>query len=125
MVENGPRQNMLSCLISVDEETKLHIAHCLNFDLVECGQSEEEAWANLKKTVKQFVEYSYSNHQKGLSMSAEPEEWAEFAEVLKHSTQPPKVDKIDFDLKPPLPGFSAPIWMQGVSEDGTPCSQVQ
>jgi hypothetical protein len=124
-LNNTPRFGVLSCLISLDSETNLHLAHCLNFDLMECGPTAEDAWGNLKTSVKQYVEFCYTNHQEGLTVSADPEEWNEFAEALKHSQKPWKVDKISFDLKAPLPEFSAPIWMHGVSGDDGTCSSVQ
>jgi hypothetical protein len=115
---NAPRIGVLSCFINRDQETNLFLAHCLNFDLMECGHTVDDAWEALKVSVKQYIEYSYSNHPEGLSKSASAAEWRQFAEALKHSTKPPRVDTIEFELRPPLLESSAPIWMQGVSEDG-------
>src|SRR5258707_8671920 len=126
MAPNGmPRFGVLSCLISLDAETKLHLAHCLNFDLMECGTTADEAWENLKGVVKHFIEYSYTSNPEGLSVSADPEDWNRFAEALKISTKPERVDTINIEYRPPMPELSAPIWMQGVDGDGRACAHVQ
>jgi hypothetical protein len=123
--ETLPRVGVLSCLLSKDSETKLYLAHCLNFDVVECGPDPDKAWENLKSTLKQFIEYAYTNHPESLTISASAKEWKSFADALKHSTKPSRVDTISIDMQPPLPESSAPIWMQGVSGDGTNSSCVQ
>ena len=46
------RTGMLQCSTSLDQETGLYIAHCLNFDLMESGKTPDEAWANLKASLK-------------------------------------------------------------------------
>jgi hypothetical protein len=122
---NAPRIGVLSCFINQDSETSLYLAHCLNFDLMECGRTPDDAWEALKTSVKQYIEYSYSSHPEGLSKSASAEEWRQFAEALKHSTKPPRVDTIEFELRPPLLESSAPIWMQGVSEDAAAGVAIQ
>jgi hypothetical protein len=120
-----PRIGVLSCLLSRDPETKLYLAHCLNFDLMECANTSDQAWQNLKSVVKQFIEYSSANNPESLSVSASAEEWKYFADILRHSTKPPIVDTIEIEMRPPLLESSAPIWMQGVSGDGTECSRIQ
>jgi hypothetical protein len=112
-------------LISVDRESKKHLAHCLNFDLMECGNSADEAWENLKGVVKHFIEYSYTNNPESLTVSADAADWKRFAEALKDSTKPERVDSISIEYRPPLPELSAPIWMQGVNGDGRACALVQ
>lgn len=120
------RIGMLSCFGRWDQEAEQFVYHCLNFDLVEFGGTEQEAWQNIKQTVKQHLEYCYTNYPEGLSLSASKEEWDEFAEALKkRGGKPDQVDKITFELKPPLPEQGAPIWMQGVQENVQTCSQVQ
>ncbi len=119
------RLGMLSCLTSRDEETKLFLSHCLNFDLIEWGKTPDESWENLKSSVKQFVEYCYTNYQEGLSVSAGRDEWEEFAEMLKNSDGPGRVDTIEIELKPPLPEYQYPIWMQEIIGHGSPRSHVQ
>ena len=53
------------------------------------------------------------------------EEWGEFIEALKNSDGPGRVDTIEIELKPPLPEYEYPIWMQGISGHGTTRTQVQ
>ena len=125
MPTNVPRMGVLSCLIRRDEETNLFLAHCLNFDLVECGPDPDTAWANLKISLKQFIEYSYTSYPQSLTLSADLDEWKQFVAALRVSTKPERVDTIDIDLKPPLPELSAPVWMQGVTGDGRDCSKIQ
>jgi hypothetical protein len=124
-IANLLRVGMLSCLSSFDQETGMYVAHCLNFDLVEFGKSRDEAWENLKDSVKQFVEYCYTNCQECLAISADNKEWAEFAQLLRQRKTPNRVDEIVFELKPPLPENTTEIWMQGVDQDVSACTQVQ
>ena len=117
---------MLSCLMGWDDETRLHLAHCLNFDLVECGKTDDEAWSNLKAAVKQYIEYCYSNYPEGLAEGASREEWERFAESLKYNDRPSRVETIDLELgQPYLAGDRSPIWMQGVPTDGSTSTQIQ
>lgn len=121
---NVPRINLLTCLAGQDTETGQHICHCLNFDIIEFGKTEDEAWENLKVSVKAYIEYCYTNYREGLAKSAAAEEWARFAELLKTGLRPERVDQIVIELKPPLPETMAPIWMQGVTSDVSSCSHV-
>ena len=117
---------MLSCLMGWDEETKLHLAHCLNFDLMECGKTEDEAWGNLKAAVKQYIEHCYSNYPQGLAESGSREEWERFAESLKYNERPSRVETIQLELGQPfLAEDNNPIWMQGVLTDGSSSTQIQ
>jgi hypothetical protein len=113
---SGPRTGMLSCLTWQDKVTSKYLAHCLNYDLMECGSSPDEAWANLKICIKQYVEYCNEFRPEGLNISATADEWKEFAEALKLSTKPDRIDTIDIEVRPPLQESNA-IWMQGVSND--------
>jgi hypothetical protein len=124
-LSNLLRVGMLSCLSCFDDETGMFVSHCLNFDLVEFGKTADEAWENLKDSVKQFVQYCYTNSQESLTISADRNEWAEFAELLRQKKTPNRVDIIEFELVPPLPENTTGIWMQGVDEDVGTCTQVQ
>lgn len=120
------RIGMLSCLTEWDNESKLHLAHCLNFDLMECGETADEAWSNLKVAVKQYIEYCYSNYPHGLANGASREEWARFAESLKCNERPSRVETIQLDLGQPFMAEDGnPIWMQGVPTDGSASTQIQ
>jgi hypothetical protein len=46
--------------LSAEIEGGRHVAHCLDFDLVETAASEDEAWARLVCTVKTYVEFGLS-----------------------------------------------------------------
>jgi hypothetical protein len=117
---------MLSCLMEWDEETEMHLAHCLNFDLMECGKTADEAWGNLKLAVKQFIEYCYSNYPEGLAEGASREEWQRFAESLKHNERPTRVETIQLELGVPcFDENNNPVWMQGVRTDGSSNTQIQ
>jgi hypothetical protein len=120
-----PRFGVLSCLSSVDKETGLYLSHCLNFDIMEAGKTEEEAWQNVKLAVKYYVEHCYTHFQDGLVETAPSENWAEFAEAAKHADGPPRMEMIEIELRPPLPDNEVPIWMQGVFVNGTPCDNIQ
>jgi hypothetical protein len=111
-----PRLGVLSCLTGCDQETGLYIAHCLDFDLVESGPSRDEAWMNLKSTVKHHIEYCVYANPKGLGLSAEPHYWQEFASLMRSSTPESRViESIDISLQPPLPATEVPVWMHGVT----------
>jgi hypothetical protein len=120
-----PRFGVLSCLSSVDKETGLYLYHCLNFDIMECGKTEEEAWKSVKLAVKYYVEHCYQFYQEGFVQEAPREQWGQFAEAAKHATRPPRMEVIEFELKPPLPENEVPVWMQGVFADGASLAHIQ
>ena len=118
------RFGVLSCLSSKDKETGMYISHCLNFDIMECGKTEEEAWQNVKHAVKYYIEHCYQNFQEGLQQDAGREKWVEFAEAAKHAGKAPRMETIEIELRPPLPENEVPVWMQGVEVDGTQCNHI-
>lgn len=118
------RTGMLQCSTCRDQETGLYISHCLNFDLMESGNTPDEAWGNLKAALKQYIEYCYTNYQEGMQVSADLGEWKNYAESLMRATQPPRIEVIHIELRPPLPEYEYPMWMQGVTGDGSTCSHV-
>ena len=120
-----PRFGVLSCLSFRDKETGMYLSHCLNFDIMECGKTEEEAWQNVKLAVKYYVEHCYTNYQQGLIETAPQEKWNEFAESVKYSNKLPRMETIEIELRPPLPEHEYPVWMQGVTADGTLCHNIQ
>lgn len=120
-----PRIGVLNCLIERDEETKLYISHCLNYDLMESGVTADQAWRNLKMAVKQYIEYCHFYNSEGFLKSASAEEWARFAEVLRTCGTVSRVEEIEIDLHTPSLGQEFPVWMQGVDTDGADCSNVQ
>lgn len=118
-----PRLTLLSCLSSRDQETGMYLSHCLNFDIMECGKTAEEAWQNLKISVKSYVEHCYTNYQEGLIEAAPQEKWDEFAAAA--TRRAPRMEQIEIELRPPLPEHESPVWMQGVVlADGPQCNHV-
>lgn len=115
---------VLSCLTSRDEETGLFLSHCLTYDLMEFGKTPDEAWENLKLCIKHYIEQCYTNYPEGLSASASREEWTAYIEELKNTKIPLRIDEITLELKPPLPDYEFPIWMEGVSENVGSCTHV-
>jgi len=120
-----PRFGVLSCLSFVDEETGFYISHCLNFDIMESGKTEEEAWQNVKLAVKYYIEHCYQNFQEGLVQEASREDWNHFAAATKQANKPPRMEAIEIELRPPLPENEVPVWMQGVLADGTFGGHIQ
>ena len=57
-----PRQFRLPMTLSttVTQKGKLWIAHSLDFDLVETGDSRSDAWENLMLAIKTYVEFGLS-----------------------------------------------------------------
>jgi predicted RNase H-like HicB family nuclease len=121
--ETQVRTGMLSCLMGKDAETGLFLGHCLNFDLVTSGKTEDEAWQNLKTIIKAHFEYCYANYPDGLRMSATVDEWKNFAHRLETGGQS-VVEKLEIELRPPLPEVEVPIWIQGVTGGTGTCTQV-
>jgi len=112
-MQKCPRLSWLHCLMEQDQETGLFMWHCLDLDLIECGPTNQEAWANLKRIIKNHVEYCYFNYPEGLAISAERHEWEAFYRMLKENA-PIQVEEIEIDLQRPLPEEQIPIWIQGV-----------
>jgi len=57
-----------------------HIMHCLDFDLVEMAESDDEAWSRLACTVRTYVEFGLS---KGWKESIRHRAPQRFWDVLK------------------------------------------
>jgi len=73
----------LPCLIEWDEGTKLFVGHCLTFDLVSTSpRASREAFDNLKHLIKLHIEYSYTHHQAGLSVTADESEWNRWRDLV-------------------------------------------
>ena len=115
---NIPILGMLSCLTHKDEESAQYISHCLNLDIMEFGKTPDEAWNNLKVSIKHYIEHCYTNFREGFAVSAGREEWHRFGELLKKAGgTSDKVETIDIDLKSPLAESEYPIWMQGLNRN--------
>jgi hypothetical protein len=115
----GNKSGMLACTIERDADTGLFLGHCLTFDLMESGQTEQVAWERLKAAVKAHIEHCYTNYQPGLEVTASREEWSKYAKFLGENRESLVVEEIEIDLKPPLVGVE-PIWVQKVSNVHAP-----
>jgi hypothetical protein len=109
----------LSCLVERDEQTGMFIGHCLDYDLMETGKSDEEAWSNLKTVVKHHIEHCYSFYQNGLKKQAAREDWDRFYQYLQENGGQCQIEKIEIELRPPLPEQDISIWIQGVVHAGS------
>jgi hypothetical protein len=105
-----PRNYSLSCLISRDQVTRSYIGHCLDYDLMECGATADDAWSNLKTVIKREIE----NQAKAgsLTRQAKKEHWNEFFEALRSNKGVLTVETIEIDLPAPLPENEIGIWLQ-------------
>lgn len=103
--------DLLSCVLSRDEETGRWLGHCLDFDLVTSGKTEDEAWKNLRGVVKMHIEHCFTHHRAGLTLRADEEEWDLFRASSR--TQPARRDKIVLNLIPP-PEHEHTFWIQAI-----------
>lgn len=108
-----------ACLTWQDDDTGVFISHCLNYDLMQCGDTEEEAWNNLKTAMKHHIEHCWSRYPAGLRRRAGKEDWQRFYRALKKAVQDNGkgivVEKMEIDPLPPLPEYEIPVWIQGVN----------
>ncbi len=91
---------MISCLLRKDKETGRWEGHCLNFDIVTSGSTEEIAWENLKKVVRRHVEQCFTDWRPGLQRRAAECHWEEF-ETLKLKGIQFRQDKLSLYLVKP------------------------
>lgn len=108
----------LSCLLSHDKQTGLWVNHCLDFDLVTSGTSEDEAWSSMKSVLRVHVESCFSDgFLPGLSKKADLDAWVAFAEQWMLGNY--RSEKIKFDLKRNDHLVSG-LWMKGVEVESFP-----
>lgn len=109
--------NNLLCLMSHDPGTTLWINHCLNFDIVTSGTSEEDAWQGMKRVLKSHVESCVAdNFVAGLSKKADADAWRAFIDQALVSV--PRSEPIEFDFKE-KDGLSG-ICLKGVEVESLP-----
>src|SRR5437870_1711213 len=99
-MENKPPYN-LSCLVWQDEQTKMYVGHCLNYDLMDSGPTAESAWIRLKNVVKNHIEYCYTSNREGLRRVANKETWDRFFTLVKNNPGQLRVEKLDLELREP------------------------
>lgn len=112
----------IACLTWRDKDTGVFISHCLNYDLMQCGDTMDEAWLNLKAAMKHHIEYCWSRYPNGLRRQANKDSWQRFYSGLQKAIQENPtgivVEKMDIDPLPPLPECEIPVWIQGVNLGG-------
>lgn len=113
METRNQRKHGLSCLISQDGDTGIFIGHCLDFNLMECGPSSEEAWYNLKVVIKNHIEFCYAKDRDRLSLDqADKLAWDSFYSCLSQDPCNVRVEKIEIEVAEPLPEQEVPVWTQ-------------
>lgn len=73
----------LPCVIERDRETNLFVGHCLTYDLVSTAKNKRDAIENLKGLIKCHIEYSYTHHKAGFSVTADESDWLRWREMVK------------------------------------------
>src|SRR5580698_6724531 len=56
----------IKCLLHLDTDSGAWIGHCLDFDIVTSGRTEEMAWTHLKSVVKLHIEHCFTHDHDGL-----------------------------------------------------------
>jgi hypothetical protein len=110
--------DVLSCLITKDDETQLWLAHCLNLDLVTSSKTPDDAWKRLTQVIKMHVEHCFTNRHRGLEHSASDEEWADFKRVKARAT-PLRSEKVELNLVPGQMDEDKFVWIEGVENQFT------
>lgn len=110
---------MWSCYGTLDEETGMYIAHCLDLHMKVSGKTPEQSWERLKRCLKVYYEYCYSCDPDALKLTASASEWAEYGTLLEHTLRedPSRitVETIELVLRPPkLPEQTMPLAFQKV-----------
>jgi hypothetical protein len=118
----------ISCLLRQDGETGRWEGHCLDFDLVTSGSTEDVAWENLKKVVKRHVEHCFTNWQPGLTRRRASQCAFDAFNKLVQEDRPFRQDKLSLILEEPehdqehwLKAIAfPPEWIAGEKAEGCP-----
>jgi hypothetical protein len=106
--------DVFRCLLGRDSETKLWVAHCLDFDLATSGKTEDEAWKRLLRVVKMHVEHCFTHHPDGLKHKAEQDQWDLFERLKQEKRELIRSEKISLTLIPQPEDVADFFWIQGV-----------
>jgi predicted RNase H-like HicB family nuclease len=106
------RNNGLSCLLQRDAETATFVGHCLDYDLLECGKTEDDAWDNLKIVIKRHIEFCAARSAEGLNRQAKKERWDAFYEAIQRNPNSLRIETIEIDLSASLPENEIEMWIQ-------------
>jgi hypothetical protein len=99
------------CLTFHDQSTNLWINHCLDFDIVTSGMSEEDAWSGIKQALKSHVENCVGDDfMSGVSTRGNAEKWRIFIDQALASGV--RSELIEFDIKEKV--WASGSWLKGV-----------
>jgi len=87
----------LSCLIERDEATGSYIGHCLNYDLMDSGKTQDEAWENIKFVLKNHIEFCYTHFQSGLKRGAKQQDWDRFFQAIQNNPKSVRMEKLELE----------------------------
>lgn len=105
------RQQPLHIAVRQDKDSGAFVAHCLTLDLMECGNTPESAWQNLKGVIKAHLEYCYTHNQQGQERSAAQEDWDRYYESIRRNPEDVRVEQIQIELRPPTAEREIPLWI--------------
>jgi hypothetical protein len=89
-------------------EDDLHIAHCLELDIVATGTSKEEADKDIKDLIAAQVDYCFSNgNLESLYHPAPPEVWKEFLATREETEELYQIESQVVHRPPDIP----PPWI--------------
>jgi len=63
----------IKCFLRPDNESGSWVGHCLDFDLVTSGKTEEIAWTHLKAVVKLHIEHCFTHDHSGVGRHRAPQ----------------------------------------------------
>jgi hypothetical protein len=88
-------------LTEQNQASGLFVSRCLNYDLVESGQSWDEAWANLKIVMKNHIEFHAAHRPDALQndRQADKELWDKFYQLIQKNGV--IVEQLALDIEEP------------------------
>ncbi|HLJ88764.1 MAG TPA: hypothetical protein VKZ53_18240 [Candidatus Angelobacter sp.] len=109
----------LSCLLSHDRQTGLWVNHCLDFDLVTSGISEDQAWNSMKAVLQAHIESCLAdNFIDGFSKRANIDAWVAFAQQFTLGNF--RSERLRFHLGRNSSPASSDLWLKGVEVEAFP-----
>lgn len=103
----------IRCLLSFDPASGAWVSHCLDFDLVTSGKTDEDAWANIKAVVKLHIEHCFTHDNDGLEKHRVDQELIDRFDRGKGLMEVWS-DKIKLNLVQPRKQDDLSFWIKGV-----------
>jgi predicted RNase H-like HicB family nuclease len=105
----------IRCLLNSDPASGRWVAHCLDFDLVTSGKTDEAAWTNIKAVVKLHIEHCFTHDNDGMFKHRVDQELIDSFDAGKGLTEVWS-DKIRLNLVAPKKEADDKItfWIKGV-----------